>query len=112
LAEYYRAASFCVLSSYFESHGMVILEATGCGRVTLGSDVGSMREFCPAELLTAPGDAAALARNLEALVLDVQHARSVCATACRKARDNFTLVQSVAEVEKVYMWTLHGKLSG
>jgi glycosyltransferase involved in cell wall biosynthesis len=90
---------------------MVILEAAGCGRVTLGSDVGSMREFCPAELLTAPGAAAALARNLEALVLDIQRRRSVCATACRNARDNFTLVQSVAEFERVYARTLHGKLS-
>lgn len=112
LAEYYRAASFCVLSSYFESHGMVILEAAGCGRVTLGSDVGSMREFCPAELLTAPGDAPALASSIEALVLDMQRRRSVCATACRNALDNFTLVQSVAEFERVYTRTLRSKLSG
>ena len=61
----YRAAEFCVLSSWFETAGMVILEAAACGRLTAGSDVGSMSELLPAELCCAPGDANALAAVIE-----------------------------------------------
>ncbi len=61
----YRAIEFCVLSSWFETAGMVILEAAACGRLTAGSDVGSMSELLPAELCCAPGDASALAAVIE-----------------------------------------------
>jgi glycosyltransferase involved in cell wall biosynthesis len=61
----YRAAEFCVLASWFETAGMVIFEAAACGRLTTGSDVGSMGELLPAELCCPPGDAAALTNVIE-----------------------------------------------
>ncbi len=64
LPSWYRGADFCVLSSLFENHGMTILEAAACGRMTVGSPVGLMPEMCPPHLLADPTDTAALARVL------------------------------------------------
>ncbi|MBT8068446.1 MAG: glycosyltransferase family 4 protein [Gammaproteobacteria bacterium] len=60
LGQYYRGASFCVLNSYFESYGMVVAEAAACGRLTIGSEVGCMADYCPGEFLCPPGDTEAL----------------------------------------------------
>ncbi|MDH4053820.1 MAG: glycosyltransferase family 4 protein [Gammaproteobacteria bacterium] len=60
LGRYYRGARFCVLNSYFESHGMVVAEAAACDRLTIGADVGCMADYCPEEFLCPPGDTEAL----------------------------------------------------
>lgn len=60
LGRYYRGARFCVLNSYFESHGMVVAEAAACGRLTIGSEVGCMADYCPGEFLCPPGNTEAL----------------------------------------------------
>ncbi|HEY5622727.1 MAG TPA: glycosyltransferase, partial [Gammaproteobacteria bacterium] len=68
LPAYYRAADFCLLSSHFETSGLVILEAAACGRVTVGSNVGSMTDFAPSRLRTEPGDVGALAGSIRYLI--------------------------------------------
>ena len=45
LPAYYRAADVCVLSSRYESQGMVTLEAAACGRSTVGTAVGILPEM-------------------------------------------------------------------
>lgn len=64
LPAWYRGACFCILGSLFENHGMTILEAAACGRLTIGSAVGLLPELCPTQLLAKPGSAAALAQVL------------------------------------------------
>ncbi len=66
LAAYYRGASFCVLNSWFESYGMVVAEAAACGRLTIGTNVGSMPIFCPQDFLSEPGNESQLANNIVA----------------------------------------------
>jgi glycosyltransferase involved in cell wall biosynthesis len=68
----YAAADLLVLPSRLESYGMVITEALARGIPAVAADVGGVREAlgesadggCPAGLLVAPDDAAALARAL------------------------------------------------
>lgn len=102
LPPYYRGARFCVLSSYFESHAMVLLEAAACGRVTIGSRVGSMPDFCAAEFLNNPGDAAALAATMRRLAMD----RDLCSRLGRDAEETvvngYTLAQSADALESLY----------
>jgi len=64
LAQYYRAADACVLSSRFESQAMVVLEAASCGCRTIGSAVGILPEIARRSALVGPRDPEALARVL------------------------------------------------
>jgi glycosyltransferase involved in cell wall biosynthesis len=107
----YRGASFCVLSSYFESHGMVILEAAGCGCVTIGTNVGSMREFCQADFLVQPGDAATLAKSIATVAMDAELRQSMSEAAFNKATAVYTLDQSVYALEDLYAQTI-AKVAG
>ena len=111
LAAYYRAASFCVLGSCFEGQGMVVLEAAACGRVTIGSDVGSMREFCQAGFLVQSGNAAALAKSIATLAMDAELRQSMSEAAFIKATAVYTLDQSVYALEDLYGQTI-AKIAG
>jgi len=42
---YYSAADICVISSYYESFGMVALESLSCGTPLVATDVGAMRHI-------------------------------------------------------------------
>jgi D-inositol-3-phosphate glycosyltransferase len=44
LPRYYSAASICVVPSYYESFGMVALEAMACGVPVIASRVGGLKE--------------------------------------------------------------------
>lgn len=44
LARYYNAASICVVPSYYESFGLVALEAMACGVPVIASRVGGLKE--------------------------------------------------------------------
>jgi D-inositol-3-phosphate glycosyltransferase len=45
LPYYYSAADVCVVSSYYESFGLVALEALACGTPVVATDVGNLREI-------------------------------------------------------------------
>ncbi|MFC2014844.1 glycosyltransferase [Chloroflexota bacterium] len=45
LPYYYSAADACVISSYYESFGMVALEALACGTPVVANDVGDFRNI-------------------------------------------------------------------
>ena len=45
LAEYYNAADVCVLPSYYESFGLVPLEALACGTPVVATDVGNLKNI-------------------------------------------------------------------
>jgi glycosyltransferase involved in cell wall biosynthesis len=102
LPEYYRGASFCVLGSYFESQGMVILEAAASGCATIGSACGSMPEFCPSELLNRPGDSMALANNLQKLATDSELRRRLATKAQEKVKSAYTIEQTACAYEELY----------
>lgn len=45
LKYYYNAADLCVVPSYYESFGMVALEALACGTPVVAADVGALSEI-------------------------------------------------------------------
>ncbi|MFF0625437.1 glycosyltransferase family 4 protein [Streptomyces sp. NPDC004296] len=73
-AAWYRAADLVVVPSRWEGMALVPLEAMACGRPVVLSDVGGARECLPADAvddcLVPPGDPAALARAVTALLAD------------------------------------------
>ena len=73
LRDYYVAADVTVLPSYYESFGMVALEAMACGSPVIGSRVGGLATTVRdgvTGFLVPDGNAAALAEQLEAVVGD------------------------------------------
>jgi len=45
LPVYYSAADVCVVPSYYESFGLVALEALACGTPVVATDVGDLKKF-------------------------------------------------------------------
>ncbi len=109
LPQYYRAARFCVLASCFEGHGMVILEAAACGRVTVGTAVGSMSELCPDDLLSTPGDVGLLADSIRQLASDPERARDLGLQAAATVSENYRMKQTAQAMESLYLQTLHAR---
>lgn len=103
LPRYYRAAAFCVLGSYFENHGMVILEAAACGKVTIGSAVGSMPQFCPLDLLGMPGDVNRLAEAMRTLATDAALRYRLERHAANRVRDEYTVEHMRQAFEAAYL---------
>lgn len=103
LPAYYRGASFCVLGSCFEGHGMVILEAAACGRLTIGCDVGSMREFCPADYLSNIGDSPEFAHNIQRIAADTDLRMRLAEKAHNKVNDEYTMDVAVNALEDIYI---------
>ncbi len=66
LPAFYRAADLLVMSSRFESQGMVVLEAAACGVPAVGTAVGILPELEEAGVARTvpPGDAKALSGAL------------------------------------------------
>jgi D-inositol-3-phosphate glycosyltransferase len=73
LRDYYLAADVTVLPSYYESFGMVALEAMACGSPVIGSRVGGLATTVRdgvTGFLVPDGDASALAERLDAVLGD------------------------------------------
>jgi D-inositol-3-phosphate glycosyltransferase len=73
LRDYYLAADVTVLPSYYESFGMVALEAMACGSPVIGSRVGGLATTVRdgvTGFLVPDGDATALAERLDAVMAD------------------------------------------
>jgi len=73
LPAYYSAADVCAMPSFYESFGMVAIEAMACGTPVVASRAGGL-QFTVRDgetgFLTPPGDAPALARALGAILND------------------------------------------
>lgn len=97
----YARAELCLLSSRFESQGMVVLEAAACGRATVGPAVGVLPELLPHCAAVLPGDAEGLAAALRA-ALDGP-GPAVLGEASRAAAEaRFSLAGAVAAVEALW----------
>jgi glycosyltransferase involved in cell wall biosynthesis len=86
LPELFRRAHLNVLSSRYESQGVVVLEAAAAGLPTVGTAVGLLPTLAPnAARCVAPGDDVALGDAITALLVDSTARRSAGALARRWA---------------------------
>lgn len=92
LAELFRAADVVAVPSRSESFGLVAAEAGSCGVPVVASAVGGLPDIVADRstgVLVPPGDAAALAAALEALLDDAPLRAQLGAAASERMR-NFT----------------------
>jgi D-inositol-3-phosphate glycosyltransferase len=88
---FYAAAEATVMPSYYESFGMVALEAMACGSPVVASRVGGLTTTIKDGVtghLVAEGDPAALARRLAGLLSDRQERDRLGGEAARWAAEH------------------------
>lgn len=87
LVGFYQNAHLNVLSSRYESQGVVVLEAAAAGLPTVGTAVGIVPTLSPeAALSVRPGDDTALAEAICALLADEARRQQMGAAAQQYAR--------------------------
>jgi glycosyltransferase involved in cell wall biosynthesis len=101
LPRFYRAADFCVLSSRYEAEGMVVLEASACGRATVGTAVGLLPDLFP-ECVVSAGDEGGLARIILELATDEPRRRALGETARSVVERDYTLRTTVERQIALY----------
>ena len=102
LPEFYHAADFCLMTSYFESAAMVILEAASCERLTIGTAVGLLPEITPPEYCVAPGDINSLAARIVQLCSEPCKIREFGRRAANIVDQKYTLRHMQQRFEAVY----------
>jgi D-inositol-3-phosphate glycosyltransferase len=100
----YAAADLCVIPSFYESFGMVAIEAMACGRPVIASRAGGLQFTVRHErtgLLVPPGDSLALADALERLVKDAGLRQRMGAAGLRAAH-RYSWTRVAQEIHAVY----------
>lgn len=106
LPECYRSADLCVLTSFYESQGMVTLEAAACGRATVGTQVGFLPDLLP-ELTVPVGDDQALAGAIVGLLRDQARRDRLGADAGAQVQARYTLPRTVDTLIALYQRALY-----
>jgi D-inositol-3-phosphate glycosyltransferase len=104
LAYYYSAAEVCVVPSYYESFGLVALEAMACGTPVIASRVGGLLHTVEDGVngfLVPSGDAQALAEKLRMVLCDAE-LRQRLATNARLSTQSYTWKIVAERMLRVY----------
>ncbi len=99
LVDFYRQADLFVLSSCFESQGMVVLEAAACGCPAVGTAVGVLPELGGPTVRS--GDVAGLAELMSSTLQDPEKRAGIVA-AQRDRLDGFGLENTVERLRATY----------
>ena len=103
LPAYYRAATVHLLSSHFESQGMVVLEAGACGLPTVGTAVGLLPELGDASRTVPPtDDGNALAAAVAPLLADDLSRAAMGRQMQRLIDQRYSLARSIVGWEAIY----------
>ena len=105
IEEYLQAADLGLFASDSESFCLSILEAMCFGCPSVATRVGGIPEVVEdgiSGLLVPPGDAAGLARAVEALIADPTRRAAMGAAARRRAMDRFSADVIVPGYEAIY----------
>ncbi len=100
LADFYRRADLFVLSSRFESQGMVALEAAACGCPVVGTEVGILPELGGGRL-ARPGDVEGLGEIMLSVLQDPGK-RAAIVAAQGEVLDGFDLDRTVGDLRRTY----------
>jgi glycosyltransferase involved in cell wall biosynthesis len=101
----YRSAAVLVNPSLSESFGMSLVEAMACGVPVVATRVGGMPEIVDdgrTGRLVPPGDPAALADALDALLADEPARRALGQAGLRRARERFAWDRIAAGLQQAY----------
>ncbi|MFJ8211627.1 GT4 family glycosyltransferase PelF [Streptomyces sp. NPDC096033] len=103
VAKAYAAGSVVMLSSISEGFPFSIIEAMSCGRTTVSTDVGGVREaVADTGLVVPPREPETMARATLALLRDDERRAELGRTARRRVAEKFTLHQSVDGFRHIY----------
>ena len=105
LPPWYRAADVFVLSSDFDNSPNVVLEAMASGLPVVATEVGGVPDYLDAPAggaMTPKGDAAAMAREILALIGDEQRRRTSGAFNRRRAVEQFSWRTSAEQLLAAY----------
>ncbi|MEZ0068351.1 glycosyltransferase involved in cell wall biosynthesis [Streptacidiphilus sp. MAP12-20] len=104
----YAAGSVVLLSSISEGFPFSLIEAMACGRATVSTDVGGVREAVgDTGLVVPPREPEALAAATLALLRDPAERARLGAAARRRVEAEFTVERTVADFRGLY-----GRLAG
>ena len=110
VARYYQAADVYLHASRADTFPNAVLEALGCGLPVVATSVGGIPEQVDegrTGFLVAPGDVAAMARRLVALLSDDTQRHRISGDAARTARDRF---DGAVQVKQYGDW--YGQIMG
>ncbi|MHA5052593.1 GT4 family glycosyltransferase PelF [Streptomyces sp. SD15] len=100
----YAAGNVVMLSSISEGFPFTLIEAMSCGRATVSTDVGGVREAVgDTGLVVPPRDAAAMAAAALQLLGDPGRRRSMGEAARLRVIEQFTLRQTVDTFRSIYL---------
>lgn len=97
---FFQSADLCVLSSRFESQGMVVLEAAACGVTTVGTAVGILPEVVPPAQVVPVGDVEALAGAIMSTFSNPTRARDRC-RHIKQVQAQYSLAGCIQEMENL-----------
>ncbi|MFD3536438.1 GT4 family glycosyltransferase PelF [Streptomyces sp. NPDC058664] len=99
----YAAGNVVMLSSISEGFPFTLIEAMSCGRATVSTDVGGVREAVgDTGLVVPPRDPSAMAGAALALLGDSERRRAMGAAARLRVIEQFTLRQTIDTFRAVY----------
>ncbi|MFD3872350.1 GT4 family glycosyltransferase PelF [Streptomyces sp. NPDC058623] len=103
-ADAYGAGRIVVLSSVIEGFPITLAEAMFCGRATVSTDVGAVREVIGGTgLVVPPRNPRALADACLALLGEPERAQRLGAAARARALELFTVEQNVGAFQEIYL---------
>ncbi|MGO4462638.1 GT4 family glycosyltransferase PelF [Streptomyces sp. M-16] len=103
VAKAYAAGSVVMLSSISEGFPFSIIEAMSCGRTTVSTDVGGVREAVgDTGLVVPPREPETMARATLALLRDDERRAELGRLSRRRVVEKFTLHQSVDGFRHIY----------
>ncbi|MEU5754348.1 GT4 family glycosyltransferase PelF [Streptomyces sp. NPDC047829] len=100
----YAAGNVVMLSSISEGFPFTLIEAMSCGRATVSTDVGGVREAVgDSGLVVPPRDPAAMAAAALELLRDAERRRAMGEAARLRVIEQFTLRQTIDTFRSVYL---------
>jgi glycosyltransferase involved in cell wall biosynthesis len=100
----YAAGNVVMLSSISEGFPFTLIEAMSCGRATVSTDVGGVREAVgDAGLVVPPRDPAAMAAAALELLGDAGRRRAMGEAARLRVIEQFTLRQTIDTFRSIYL---------
>ncbi len=109
IAELTSLCELCILPSFFEGMGRVLLEAGACGKPVVASNVGGIPDVVKDRVtgfLVPPGDPSALSREILRLLSDPDLARDMGEAAKQRINERFdarTMVREIVDLYEEYL---------